>query len=228
MKCLLIYVSEKMKRFYSNVGTSETAFEKRPKILKAVGMHPTAHIFFGVVNHVMNKPVAQTVIADVLISEHRGAFLHVLEHLVLQCLAFYVWDNRGTYFTQIAVEHAHDNRFAVVRPGLLVTQTAVFVHVPDSTADVSLIYLNFLLTALRPAAEFRSPIVGVKDVPDALKHKPCRLLRNAKGACQFVGTDTVLAIDQHPYGGHPLIQAKGGILEYGADLNRRTFLATLT
>ena len=40
-------------------------------------------------------------------------------------------------------------------------------------------------------------------------------------------TDTVLAVDQHPNGGHPLIKPESGILEDRPNLDGELFLASL-
>jgi hypothetical protein len=49
--------------------------------------------------------------------------------------------------------------------------------------------------------------------------EPCAFLSDSQGACGFVRTDSVLAIDDLPDSGKPLIEAKRRILEYGSDLD---------
>ncbi len=54
-KGLLVQISEQMERLDAYVGTFQAAFEKRSKILQAVGMNFAACIFNGVVNNFMLK-----------------------------------------------------------------------------------------------------------------------------------------------------------------------------
>lgn len=61
----------------------------------------------------------------------------------------------------------------------------------------------------------------------ALEHEPGGLLGHVKVPCQFVATDTVLAISEQPQRGEPLIESDCGILEDGSDLERELRLGVL-
>jgi hypothetical protein len=54
---------------------------------------------------------------------------------------------------------------------------------------------------------------------NALEHEPCRLLRDSQSPCEFVRTDSVLAVHDHPHGSHPLIESGRGVLEDAANLD---------
>ena len=58
-------------------------------------------------------------------------------------------------------------------------------------------------------------------------HEPCRLLRDTQSAAHFVGTDTVLGVDDEPDGNHPLVHAQSGILKDGSNLDGELLLAAL-
>src|SRR6185437_8516091 len=89
----------------------------------------------------------------------------------------------------------------------------VTVNVAGLSSDEGFVYFNLLsFTAELPA------LWSLQAQTDTLQHKPCRLLCNPQSAVQFIAADSVLAVGQHPYSGHPLIQAKGGILEDGSNL----------
>ena len=99
------------------------------------------------------------------------------------------------------------------------------MHVPDATADKSLIGLYFAVWIAGTAAKLFAISIFVHGMAYALEHKPCRFLSNPNRTGKFVGTNAVLAIRQHPDGNHPLIQADSGILEDGLDLYRELPLA---
>ena len=54
---------------------------------------------------------------------------------------------------------------------------------------------------------------------DAMQHEPRGLLRHADCAVNFVGTNAVFAVGNHPHSGEPLVQADRDILEDRADLD---------
>jgi hypothetical protein len=60
-----------------------------------------------------------------------------------------------------------------------------------------------------------------------MHHEPCRFLSDAQGTVNFVRTDSVLAVDDHPYRDHPLVHADWGIFEDGSYLDRELLLAPL-
>jgi hypothetical protein len=63
--------------------------------------------------------------------------------------------------------------------------------------------------------------------PDAVKHEPARLLRDAEGAAQLVRANAVLGVDDQPDWGEPLAQRKRAFAEDRSDLHRELFLARL-
>ncbi len=90
-------------------------------------------------------------------------------------------------------------------------QLAALVHVPRPATDESLIDLDF--STELPA---RLPL---QRQPDSLKHEPSRLLADSRSPADFVGTDTVLAVRQHPHCKQPLVQSDWRILKDSPDLD---------
>src|SRR5271154_5175172 len=60
-----------------------------------------------------------------------------------------------------------------------------------------------------------------------MKHEPSRFLSDADSAGHFVGTDSVLAIRNHPHGNEPLVQRDWRILEDSPDLGAELFTCVL-
>jgi hypothetical protein len=88
------------------------------------------------------------------------------------------------------------------------------MHESGSAADES--FVNFDFAAL-PAHLHKRIILHCQT--DAMKHEPCRLLSDAEIAGDFVGTDSILAIGDHPNGDKPLIQRDRGIFKDSPDLD---------
>lgn len=54
---------------------------------------------------------------------------------------------------------------------------------------------------------------------DSVDHEPCGLLSDAQSACNFVGTDSILAVRQHPHCDKPFMKGNCRIFHDGPDLH---------
>src|SRR5205085_10638572 len=60
-----------------------------------------------------------------------------------------------------------------------------------------------------------------------MEHEPCGFLSDAKSAANFVGTDAILAVRNHPHSDKPLVEWQSGILKNRADLHAELFASML-
>src|ERR1700688_1552260 len=95
------------------------------------------------------------------------------------------------------------------------TLALIGMHVSGKTTNESFVYFNF---AIRPA-EFNETLALHRQT-DAMQHEPCRFLSDAKSAANFVGTNAVLAIGNHPNSDKPLVERQRGIFKDSPDLCR--------
>ncbi len=87
-KYLLINITLKMKRLYSNVGSLEAALQKGPEVLHAVDVNPTAHVTLGFVHELMDEtPLHSLFVSYGIIGVDLGSVLHLLENFRLQNFA---------------------------------------------------------------------------------------------------------------------------------------------
>src|SRR5207245_5414868 len=61
--------------------------------------------------------------------------------------------------------------------------------------------------------------------PEPMQHEPCGLLANPHVLADLVGTDAILAIDQHPQSCKPLVQTERPILKDRAKLHGELLVA---
>src|SRR3970282_2019916 len=54
----------------------------------------------------------------------------------------------------------------------------------------------------------------------SVEHEPCGLLSDTEVFCDFVGTDSILTINQHPHCDKPLVEADWRILKDSPNLDR--------
>src|SRR5262249_52566425 len=89
---------------------------------------------------------------------------------------------------------------------------SIRVHVPGLATDEGLINFDF-------SSEFvEGPILSGKANP--LKHEPCGLLCHSKRSVEFPGANAILAVQEHPDGGKPLLKGNRRVLEDCASLQR--------
>jgi hypothetical protein len=125
----------------------------------------------------------------------------------------------GTHF-----EYSLHYSLSAVHSALLdKAKLAVFVHVLRKTADKRFIslYLSIRPTKLRRRA--KSSVVQSRTKP--LKHEPRGLLGDSESAVDLHARHTVLAINQHPESGHPLVETERRILENRPDFQRELLIA---
>jgi hypothetical protein len=103
--------------------------------------------------------------------------------------------------------------------GLAVPTTAmdtaglhVLVHIPRLAADEGFVALNF-------TTELAAEVLVLHGKADAVEHKPCGLLGNAKRPVKFPRGNAVAVAGDHPHGREPLVQTERGILKDGPNLD---------
>ena len=185
-------------------------------------MDATFDVLLRVVNNVMHEPVTHAVISDGLIGIDGSAFFDVVQNFSLQSFALHIRHDCRANLPEIPVEHSHYDCLTVMGTYLLIAQSAIFVHISDSTADKGFVYFDFSAIS----AKFLTPIARYSEsMADSLQHEPCGLLGDSESSTEFMGTDAVFTVNQHPNCRHPLVQADWRILEDAAHLDGELFLA---
>ena len=87
------------------------------------------------------------------------------------------------------------------------------MHVARLAADESFVRFDF-------AAELAPEPLILHRKPNAMEHKPRRLLRHLNIPRNLVAGHAVLAVGQHPSCHKPLIKADGRVFHHGSDLDR--------
>jgi hypothetical protein len=131
---------------------------------------------------------------------------------IVKRLACCVADNFGSDFT-VTLKQAHNGNLTTSASAFDSALALALVHVARKTADESFINFNFAAHLLKCA--------HLHCESDSMNHKPRGLLSDAERAMDFIRTDAVLAIDNHPNGSQPIIQAERRIFKYSSDLNAK-------
>lgn len=212
---LLVNVAEKVKWFDAYVGSLESAFEKRPEILQSVCVDLPINVSHRMVNNlVLESFVVESLIGHEIVGINRTALLHGAEHFWLQVMFAPSLNDGCTYFFGLAVKNADNGNLAANSGASDKTATANGIHEACRTADEGFVY--FYLVA--PTAKLHQGLF-LHGKPDTVKHEPCGLLGDAKIAGDLIGTDTVLAVGNHPHRDKPLVQRDRRILKDSPDLH---------
>ena len=222
-KHLLVKVTVKMEWLDRYVGSAQVALEQAPEILQAVSVNLSLDVPLCMVHNIVNVAPMQFVISHRFIGIDLSSVPHIAEDFVLQSFTFHIGHDLGANLALLAVKHPHDYSFPVVSTALLVTQTALFVHVDGLAAYPGLVNL-YRATFGSANLENGAVLYGFADT---VHHKPCASLSNANGSGQFIAANPVLAVCQHPSSNQPLVDADGGILPDGSDLDGELFARML-
>jgi hypothetical protein len=220
-KCLLVKVPEQVEWFDIDIRALQSALEQAPEVFESVRVNLSVNVPLGVVDHVVAVVANQSVIRWQLIAEQCRVSSYVIADFLLDERLATICQNLSANFAA-TLQNSKYNRFIVRATLYDFSPVDIAVHVPSLTTDES--FINFHLCSTTAKFDQR---IGLHCEPDAMHHKPRGLLSDSESAVDFVGTDSVLAVRNHPNGNHPLVHANGGILEDGSDLDRELFLAAL-
>lgn len=211
---LLIQVAEKVEGFHAHIGSLDSALEETPEVLKSVSVNLPVNVLLGMVDYLMLEIlVLQSLIGEKRIGIDRAACLDVTPNLGLKMMLAASGNHHCANFAA-AFKDAHDG--SLVLYAALGNHALVFVGVHEAARAADEGFVYFYLGAA--SSKFRGR-VALHRKADSVEHEPCGLLSDAKSAGHFVGTDTVLAVSNHPNSDEPLVQRKRGILKDSPDLH---------
>ena len=219
---LFIEIAEQMERFDVHVGSFQSALEKAPEILQAVCMYLPIDIALRVVNRLVNEVlILQSLIGQKRIGVDRTLRFDVRTDSRLQVVLAARGYNAGLNLAA-TFQNSHDGSLSLHATVCNLLSALISVHESGRTADESFVHFYFFAA---PAESHEFLAVHCKAY--TVHHEPSRLLRDSKGACDFIGTDSVRAVHNQPHGNHPLIHAERGVLKDGPDFYGELFLASL-
>ncbi len=208
---LFAKVTKKMKRFHAHVGSVNAALQEAPKVFESVGMDLPVNVSNRMVDDLMRVVALQSVIGKQFISVGRGACFDALFDFGVKSLFAAIINHKGLSFSA-TLQESDDGSLAFSTSSSDTAPAFTDVHVPRFATNEGLINLN-LSGHLSGQAVLQSK-------PDAVHHEPCGLLGDSKIAGDFIGANSVLAVDHHPDNGKPLVEADRGVLEDGSYFDR--------
>lgn len=203
-----------MERLNRNISASDCSLQQRPKVFHAVSVNLTINIFLSMVDYAVNVIGVEIVVRPESIAIDNRSGLYVRVNRAAQRFPFRVRNNYRSNFA-VTFKQSHNGHlsFKACRAFKSAGLNAA-VHVPRFAADERLIYFD-------AAAQLLCKRSSLHSEPDSVDHKPRGFLRDADGSVDFVRTNPVFAIGDHPNRHQPLIQTERGILEDGSDLDRK-------
>src|SRR5437868_4002970 len=213
-KHLLVKVTEQMKRLHANIGSRNPAFQQRPEILQRVSVYAAIYILRSVIYNLVSVISRQTLVGLEGIGVQGRTCLDMLANLSLQRSTAAIRNDSSSNLST-TFHDAHDCGFVLSAISGDAALPLAQVDIPCFAADESLI--NFDFAAVR--SKFAAEEAVLQSESDAVEHEPCRLLSNLQIAGDFVAADSVLAVDDQPNRGEPLVQSDCGIFHHTSDLD---------
>src|SRR5436309_8637093 len=178
-----------MKRFYAHISSRNTALQQRPEVLKGISVYAAIHILHGMVNDLMLIFSLQPFVASHLITVKGRSSLHVFSDHRLHAAFLTIPHDFGANLPA-TLNESHDGSFIVLHASGNAALLYAQVHVASFPSDVGFVYFDFAAIATK----FRAEEIILHCEPDAMQHKPCRLLGNPQITRNFVAADSVLAV----------------------------------
>jgi|HubBroStandDraft_1064217.scaffolds.fasta_scaffold22605_3 hypothetical protein len=201
---LFVQVPKQVERLYADIGSMQSALQQTPEVLHRVRVDVAVHVLNSVVDNGVLVVVLQPVVRLQGIAENSGPGFNAVLNDWLELFLGTGSDMSGDNITA-TLDHPKYNFFILAARAGNLLGPFVFMHVPRLAADKSLVYFDF------PAQLVEGAILHGK--ADAVEHEPCGFLSDAQTTVDFVGTYSVLAVDDKPRGREPLFQGKRGILK---------------
>src|ERR1019366_3536945 len=216
---LFVYVAEQVERLNRYIGSAQSALQERPEILDSLSVDFPVHVVLKVVENFVSELTRQILVALKFVGMNFRAGENIFaDNLVHD--DFSSLRNDGSSYRSAAFQHSHDYGFRPVVLPHFHAETARLVHVPGVPADKGLIHFD------RSAAPAQLDDASrLQSESQAMQNEPCGFLGDPHSLCDFVRTDAVLAVDQHPERGEPFVQLDRGFLENGAQFHRELLIA---
>ena len=209
---LLIEIAEQVERLHADIFRSSRV-SVATEVFHAIRMDFAAHVLFRVVDDLVDKLTFQPPVGKQFVREHFGAGSNVL--LISFCRVFLF-----RLATTWPAPDRHAPACPLLPPFRLRRVRGPFrplagVHVAGLAPDEGFIY--FHLPRNRSVKRHR-----LHGKAYALKHEPRGFLSYFHIAGDFVACDPILAVDDQPRCGKPLVQADRRIFEDRSNLPGRT------
>lgn len=209
-----------MERLNTHVCTFDRPLQKTPEILHAVRVYVAVNILLRVIDDLVFVFLVQAVIGQQLIGDNFGTLANFLADDLAQFALAPRSDVMDANLASVAFEQSEYDLFPAGAASMYLLFALVLVHETGQATDEGFISLD--------TARHFVDASSVHRITDAMSHKPRRLLRDLQGVRDFVATDAVLAVREHPHRAKPLVESDRGILEDRPDLNRELFLTVKT
>lgn len=201
---LLIEVTKQVERFDTHVSPLEATLQETPEVFHSIRVHFPAYVSFGMVNDLVDVITVESPISLAIICGQVRAGSDVLFHYHVQRVSFAVRRNFRSYVAAPLKDSDHNCLATKAAP--VDSFPLVFVHETGLTADKSFICFDV-------PGEFSLEAARLHCFANAVQHEPCGLLGDSEITGNLVGTDTVLAIGNHPRCRKPFVQAQRRVLK---------------
>src|SRR6185369_11811975 len=209
---LLIEVTEKMKRFDTNIGSAQASLEQAPEVLDSVCVNEPVNILHRVVNNLVRIVTLKTRVREKRISVKGRTGFDVVFDRRLQSCSPSICNDHCAYFTA-SLDDSHHCCFVFAAGASDSALALCDVHVSSLAADESLIGFNVATVA----AHLLEERAGLHCKADTLKHEPSGFLSDADGSMNLIRANAVLARGNHPDRHQPLVQTERRVFKDRSD-----------
>lgn len=227
-KTFFIQISEHVEWFNADIGSPDATLQKAPEVFDPVRVNRTPDIFLSMANKVMDEAfIVQRVVCAVLIAVNRRSFFHVRFDNRFNFIAPVGRDNlRANLALSVlsAIQQTKHGSLAESASSALNSFTATIrMHVASAATNVGFVHFDCFAFA----ANLHNAALTNREA-NAMAHVPRGFLGYTESAMDFVRTDSVLVVGDHPETSKPLVQWNRAVFKNRSLFNAVVFIAVLT
>ena len=218
-ECFLIKILSQMEWLDIDVSASNRPLQETPEVLNSVGMNMTMNVGYSMVYSLVNILFIQIAVGSKGIGDKVATLFNILSHRIRDCSTAGIGDNLCFNLATTTLQKSHDNNLANATTTFNQFVSLGLMHILSLATYVSLIsFYNAGQLAIIAIAHSQA---------DSVKHEPSCLLSDTETSGDFVGTNAILGISNHPDSGKPLVQTDRAILKDCANLDRELLLGMM-
>src|SRR6266542_556240 len=214
-KGLLVAIPEQMKRLDINIGSMQSAFEKRPEVFQSISVNLAACVAFQMVNDLAVIILFQIVVRHKCVCANCGTYFDMFPHISAKLWSACCLDDLQNHAREFITLPALKNalHWSLGDTSVSYARSTILVHVASLSADVGFVCFNVARELANDSFLHRKT--------DALQHEPRRLLSNTQTTVKLIRANSILAVSGQPHCRKPFVETDRRIFKDRSDLHRK-------
>jgi hypothetical protein len=212
-KRLFVQITEEMERFDAHVGPINSTLQEAPEVFHPVRVNVPVNILLRVIDDLVRVLAVERIVGEKFIGDDFRSFAHSHLYNVAEIVLAARLDMLHMNTARLALKQSEHDLLSERPASVDALGAFASVHVASLPANEGLIRFDRARHLAESAFLHREA--------NPMVHEPRGLLGDAKPAMKLVTADSVLATNNQPRGGKPLLKRDGRVFKNGSGLQRK-------